>query len=163
MNWELLFTEYWSHVTLLLAIVSYFIQRVLNLKSKKTEINHSLFQQNRINAVSDFMSSYSQAELMWRDIAVYEILSGKLGVKEIDEIIWPPLREMKKNVLILKLYFDIDSHRKFEIILDGFLKINTALQESYFDGVQKADLLKKSDEFHRVKNKILWEMKFCTE
>ncbi len=64
MKIEELFTTYWSQVTLLIIGIGYFIKRIFDQKSKKLEINHSLFQQNRINAVSKFLSTYAKTELM---------------------------------------------------------------------------------------------------
>jgi len=48
-----LLTIYWSQFTLILiaigSLVFYFIKRHFDKSSKKIEINHSLFQQNRLN------------------------------------------------------------------------------------------------------------------
>jgi hypothetical protein len=68
-----IFTTYWSQVTLILLAVGYLIKRGLDIKSKKTEINHSLFQQNRISSVKTFFSKYAKTELMWNQLAIYEI------------------------------------------------------------------------------------------
>jgi hypothetical protein len=157
MTIEQLFTTYWSQVTLLLVGVGYFIKRGFDQKSKKLEINHSLFQQNRITAVSNFLSAYGKTELMWREIAIYKILSNTLDANQIDSIIWPPLNEMKKSVLELKIYFDKGAHQNFEKMLDGFLSINTKLSGLYFGGSPDLSLIQKSNSFHSFKDQQLKE------
>jgi len=50
-----LLTTYWSQVTLILiaigSLVFYFIKRHYDKSSKKTEINHGLFQQHAANTI----------------------------------------------------------------------------------------------------------------
>lgn len=157
MTIEKLFTTYWSQVTLLLVGVGYFIKRGFDLKSKKLEINHSLFQQNRITAVSNFLAAYGKTELMWRELAIYQILSKTLDPNQIDRIIWPPLNEMKKSVLELKIYFDKEVHQNFEKMLDGFLSINNKLSALYFGGSSELSLIQKSNSFHSFKDQQLKE------
>ena len=50
-----LFTTYWSQITLLLIGISYFIKRGFDIKTRKIEINHSLYQQNRLSTVNRFL------------------------------------------------------------------------------------------------------------
>ena len=155
MKIEQLFTTYWSQVTLLLIGFGYFVKRIFDQKSKKLEINHSLFQENRITAISNFLSTYAKTELMWREIAIYKILSNTLDANKIDSIIWPPLNEMKKSVLELKIYFEGETHLNFEKMLDGFLSINTRLSSLYFEDNSDLTLRQKSNNFHSFKeNKI---------
>lgn len=154
MKIEELFTTYWSQVTLLLVGVGYFIKRVFDQKSKKLEINHSLFQQNRIVAVSNFLSAYGKTELMWREIAIYKILSDAIEVNQIDNIIWPPLNELKKTVLELKIYFEGEGYSNFEKILDGFLSINTKLSNLYFGGNSDLTLIQRANSFHLFKEEV---------
>ena len=45
MNIADLFTTYWSQMTLILLGVGYFFKRWFDNKSKKIEINHSIYQQ----------------------------------------------------------------------------------------------------------------------
>ncbi len=157
MKIEELLTTYWSQVTLLLVTTGYFIKRIFDQKSKKLEINHSLFQQNRINALSNFLSAYGKTELMWREIAIYRILNNTLDTNQIDSIIWPPLNELKRSVLELQLYFDEDKHKNFEKLLDGFLSINNMLSSIYFGTNEGLTLIQKSNNFHSFKEKVFKE------
>lgn len=78
-----LFTTYWSQVTLILLAIGYLLKRLLNNKSRKMEINHSLYQQNRILTLKSYFSNYAKAELMWQQLSIYEILEHKMTAKEI--------------------------------------------------------------------------------
>jgi len=94
---EKLLTTYWGQTTLILLAIAYFIKRIFDNKSKKIEINHSLFQQKRLKVLNDFYSNYAKTEFLWDHLAIYDILSNKLVAKEIDNIIWPILNDLKKN------------------------------------------------------------------
>jgi hypothetical protein len=62
----------------------------------KNEINHFLFQQNRLLALNRFFENYAKTELMWTQIAIYGILSNKLLPKEIYKLIFPRLNDLEK-------------------------------------------------------------------
>lgn len=53
---DLILGKYWSQVILLLGIVSYFLKRAFDLKSKKLEISFTVFQTNKIKAFEAFVS-----------------------------------------------------------------------------------------------------------
>lgn len=142
-----LFTTYWSQVTLLHIGISYFIKRGLDIKSKKIEINHSLYQQNRLSAINRFFENYAKAELMWNQIALYDILSRKLSPKEIDQIIFPILNELKKNLLELMIYFKDSDNKNFKLLVYNVESINDKLRELYFDYNSKNDDITKSNGF----------------
>ena len=157
-----LFTTYWSQVTLLLIGISYFIKRGLDIKSKKIEINHSLYQQNRLSAINRFFENYAKAELMWNQIAIYDILSRKLSPKEIDQLIFPILNELKKNILELMIYFNESDYKNFKLLVANVESINDKLSELYFDYNPDINDTIKSNEFQLIKmtayqknNKIL--------
>lgn len=128
-----LLTTYWSQVILLLMILSYFIKRLFEIESRKVEINHSLFQQNRIQAVNEFLSNYAKVSLMWNQIAIYEILSHKLRPTELDNILLPSLTNLKKSLLELKIYFENEDHKYFENLTNAQTSINGKINELYFD------------------------------
>jgi hypothetical protein len=151
---EKILTDYWAHVTLILLAISYFIKRIFDNKSKKIEINHSLFQQNRLNVVNSFFSNYTKAELMWEQLAIYEILSKKLDVKAIDNIIWPILNELKKNQIELQVYFNDRDIISFNKVIDNLYSVNKKLSELYFDYDIKKTVATKSSDFFLFRVKI---------
>lgn len=144
---ERILTNYWGQVTLILLAVAYFIKRIYDNKSKKIEINHSLFQQNRLNVVNDFFANYAKIELMWEQLAIYDILSNKLDAKAIDNIIWPILNELKKNQIELQIYFNDSEMIYFNNLVNGVFSINNKLKELYFDYDWKKTADNKSDDF----------------
>jgi hypothetical protein len=158
-----LLTTYWSQMTLVILAVAYFIKRGLDIKSKKTEINHNLFQQNRITAVKSFFSVYAKAELMWEQIRIYEILEYKLSANEIDRIIIPHLNSLQESTLELKLYFDNDLHKYFEQLTNGIQSINGTLLRLYSSLNPEKSIIVKANEFAAFKEKIILNNKFITE
>lgn len=80
-----------------------------------------------------------------------------MDVNQIDSIIWPPLNELKKSVLELKIYFEGETHSNFEKLLDRFLSINTKLSNLYFGGSSDLTLIQKSNSFHSFKDSVFKE------
>ncbi|NLX72412.1 MAG: hypothetical protein GXY94_03800 [Bacteroidales bacterium] len=155
MKFTELLTTYWSQVLIVLAGLGYLLKRILDIRSKKTETNHSLFQQNKISSINRFFENYSKSELMWNQIAIYDILERKLSPKEIDKIIFPVLNELDKNLLELMIYFDEKEIRDFKIIVENIKSINRALSSIYFDYAPDKTIINKSNEFTFAKEKVL--------
>ncbi len=142
-------------MTLLLIGLGYFIKRGFDNKSKKIEINHTIYQQNRITAVNKFYENYAKAELMWNQIAIYDILSRKLSAKEIDKIIFPILNELDKDLLELRIYFTVKQHQYFNDLVENILSINGKLSNLYFDYNQDLTDTVKAIEFDFFKTDTL--------
>jgi len=150
-----LLTTYWSQVTLILLAFSYLIKRILDIKSKKTEVNHSLFQQNRIMAVKTFFSRYAKAELMWHQLAIFDVLNHKLTTKEMDQIIFLQLNELQETLFELKIYFDDDCHKYFEQLTKGIRAINDKLIDLYFNSNPEINTTNKANDYYFFKEEIL--------
>lgn len=148
-------TTYWSQFLLLFAVVGYFAKRAFDLSSKKTEVNHNLFQQNRLSTVNRFFENYSKSELMWYQIAIYDILERKLSPKEIDKIVFPVLNELDKNLLELMIYFEEIDLQRFKLMVFNIKSINAKLSETYFDYSEEKTLINKSNEFALARDKAL--------
>jgi len=147
-----LLTTYWSQLTLIVLGLGYLIKRALDLRTKKLEINHSLFQQKRLESVNNFFTSYARTEQMWIDLAIYDILNGRLEAKEIDDIIYPHINELKRNLLELQIYFEENDHKHFAQILADTKAINSALKKIYFDVNSNATVTDKSNVFQFAKD-----------
>jgi len=157
MNLEELFTKYWSQVTLLLLGIGYLIKRLLDIKARKKEINHNLFQQNKIDALGRFFSIYSKASQMWDHLSVFEILENKIAAKEIDKIIFPHLNNLEQSVFELKLYFDDDDHKLFENVSLNMLLINSKLCQLWMNFDEGYTIIQKSNDFGGFRGKVLRE------
>lgn len=150
-----LLTIYWSQVTLILIGLGYFVQRAFNLKAKKLEINHNLFQQRRLESVNSFFLNYSKVEQMWVHLSVHRILNQDLDAHEIDAMIFPPINELQKDVLQLQIYFDESEHILFKEIFQNVQSINTELMKIYFDEDDSFSSISKSNNFTSFRNKKL--------
>ncbi|KJF44640.1 hypothetical protein [Draconibacterium sediminis] len=150
-----LLTTYWSQMTLVLLGIGYLIKRVLDIKLKKREINHDLFQRNRIGVVNRFFESYAQMELVWEHIAVYEILNRKYSTKEIDEIIFPSLNKLSNILFELKIYFAKSDMSNFEEVVEGMKKINSRLSELYFRHSKEDKVTEKANDFWIYRREVL--------
>lgn len=158
-----IFTTYWSQVTLILLAIGYLLKRLLDNRSRKMEINHSLYQQNRILTLKSYFSNYAKAELMWQQLSIYEILEHKMTAKEIDQRIFPNLNALQETTLELKLYLNDDYHKYFVQLTNGILSINGRLVNLYSSlNTEKSVIVKANDydnfkETTILKNKIIMD------
>lgn len=127
-----LFTIYWSQLTLILIGIGYFVKRVFDNISSVRVINHNLFQQNRIDSLNRFFKAYSKTEQMWTSIAIWDILDHILSAKELDNIVYPLLNELKSSVMELQIYFKTSNFKHFEEIMENMILIKRKLGEVYF-------------------------------
>ena len=155
MTIEQLFTTYWSQLTLILLGIGYFIKRILDSISKKREINHSLFQQKRLESVNSFFSIYAKTERMWVHIRIHEIVQNKISPTDLDEIIFPLVNELKRNLLELQIYFNDRDHARFKNIYDNINLINSKLIDVYFDFDQNKTNTQKSNSFQFYRDDLL--------
>jgi len=149
-----LLTTYWSQVTLLLLGIGYIIKRFLDDRSKKIEINHSLFQKGRLEVVVRFIKYYVDAKIMWNDFKIWEMMNKELTANEIDNTIYAPLHALNSVTYELSIYYDDADLEKFEELSNSMYKLNGILQSLYF---QKPELTtaQKVDKFTRVKEGIV--------
>jgi hypothetical protein len=157
MTIEQIFTTYWSQTTLLLVSLGFIIKSFIDLRSKKTEINHNLFQQKRLESANIFFSNCATTERMWKDIPIYDILENKLTSKEIDAYIFPHVNEVRRNVFELRIYFDAKEHNDFQLILKNMELINGKLSEQYFNYDKEINTITKANNFQYALDDILRE------
>ncbi len=93
-------STYWSQTILALAAIGYFVQRIYELKLKKEESRHSLFQERKINTIMKFLFYYAKVEQMWQHIPYIAIIQNIHTAKEIDEMIWPLMNDLQRFMKI---------------------------------------------------------------
>lgn len=157
MTIEKLFTEYWSQFTLLLIGFGYFIKRIFDNISKRQEINHSLFQHKKLEVANSFFSTYAKAELIFTHIKIYQILRNEFTPSEIDEMVFPTINELKKNLIELQIYLDEINHKKFEQLFKNMNLINNKLSELFFSNDTNLTNTQKSNNYHFFREKIMEE------
>lgn len=150
-------TTYWSQSVLIILGIAYFVKRLFDSKAKKIEIKYSLFQQNRIIAVNTFFLNYAKVEFMWHKLPYYAILNHKMTPEEIDEIIWPPLYDLKKSIFELKIYFDANEHKYFNDLYENFLSLNGNLLEATLGNSEEKNTTKKYNSFAVLRNNVFVE------
>lgn len=123
--------EYWSQITLLLLGVGYLFKLYLNYLTRKSEINHSLFQKTMIESVLGFIHSYSTSEELWRDLPLLRISKKEFTAKEMDLMIFPHLNDIKNKSLQLRIFFGEKEMEPFDGIVSNLFKVNSKVSEIY--------------------------------
>jgi len=120
MNLKELLTTYYPQIILVLggfwSLIFYFIKRNFDLKSKKIEIKYTLFQQNRINAIQEFLSSYKNIEHVYNEIDYYRIENEKCDEKEFDFKFQPLFNKFREAYSNLYFYFNPEEREDFKKI-----------------------------------------------
>lgn len=85
----------------LLAFITYLVNRYYDLRLRKIEIKHSLFQENKFTAITYFLSGYIHADKLIRKIVIDDSIS--LPVDEEKQIM-AALQNLKVALTQLNLY-----------------------------------------------------------
>ena len=163
MKLEDLLTTYWAQttliITLLIGVIGYFIKRFFDTKSKKIEINHTLYQQNRLTTVNRFFESYADAEKLWNEISIYKVVTKEYSTVDMDSLTRPILNELDRSLFELMIYFENDEYKKFEKLVSNIKSIHNKVRDLYFDYESKMTETNKANSFDSVKNKAYKENK----
>jgi|GEM_PF-5977806 len=119
--WKDLFSTYSAVTLAFIALIGYFIKRFFDLKSKKVEIRHSLFQQNKVTAIVYFVSSYIHMDKlihkMWVD--------HKINISpHLENEIQVGLENFKVALTQLNLYLssiEMNNFRRLFMNFDGII------------------------------------------
>jgi hypothetical protein len=137
-------TDYSWLVVLIITAIMYFVKRIFDLKNKKREVNHSLFQQNRIDVVNRFYAVYAETVQMWNRLSVIPALNGKIDASEMGRI--TDLSSLDKIVLELQIYFKESDYNHFVQIKVNMDGIHRKMLVLYFD-VNDMKLGEKTNHF----------------
>lgn len=141
-------------MTLALFGFGFLIKKLLDDRSKKLEINHTLYQQNRIAAIGNFFRNYAAVELMWKQIHIWGIVQNKLTAEEIDKYIWPSINSLKTSVIELQMYFGKEDQALFEKILNNVLDINMELGILMFNPTGTEPLVNRTNKFNFYRDNV---------
>lgn len=128
-------TTYWPQTTLLLGLILYFVKRFFDTKSKKIEINHTLFQQNRLLAINRFFESYAKAVTKFNQIEIYQIVRRKTDPDDLNKIVLPTLNELDSSLFELRIYFDEFAFKKFKSLVLNLKTINETILDLWLKAI----------------------------
>jgi len=146
-----LLTTYWNNILIILAIFGFWGQWYFNLRSKKIETKYLLFQQNKIVTVIKFYSCFTRAHKMWETFPIYKVLSQKLSVIDMDNIITPSLQDMKICLFELSLYFNEEDMKVFDSVNEQLTSINSLVYQIFFGDI-KDDNTKLANKFSSTRD-----------
>ncbi len=147
MSLKELLTDYWSQTTFILLGFGIIIKIILDFISKKKEINHSLFQDKKLQAVNKFFRNFSKIEQYWIELPIYEIIRKEIQPKELDDIQFPLLSNLKQSILELQIYFKETEHKKFRVILENTFEVKRTLSDVYLNYSPGEKSIERSNKF----------------
>lgn len=149
---ELLLSDYWAQISFMLLGLGYLIKTIISVTYKRKEINMSIFQKGKIDAVNHFLDIYSVTKSTINTLPEYDIYDRKISANEIDNIIQPMKLNLYRANNEIRIYFDNDVFSAFNQITTNIEKINSKLQNIYFDPRGKEySSTNKSIDFFEIK------------
>lgn len=104
----------YSGVTLaVLGVIGYFIKRYYDLKSKKVEIRHSLFQQNKITAITYYLSSYIHIDKLVHKMIVDDEILVPI---QLEHDLVSATENFKISLMQLNLYLLPDEMKNYQTL-----------------------------------------------
>ena len=150
-----LLSTYFPQVALLLggfgALMFYFIKRYFDLKSKKIEIRHTVFQNNKLDAIKSYFFAYTIMERAISSISTVRIVTNKYTTQELDEIMKTPIDNLLSSNLNLTLFLDNNLLVQFDKITDQILWVNGLYSDAFFED-------NKDDGLTQISNRLFGEL-----
>lgn len=149
--------DYWSQILLLLTGLGIIMRMIFDFLLKKKEINHGIFQKNRMDALIRFYSVYAEVKSMWVKLPIFQIYRDELTSDEIDNRIQPPLNKLEASIIELQIYFKEALYDKFKEIEKNMFKMNRHFLDRAFEIDSEISLT------HRTNNYIIFREKIEKE
>lgn len=121
---------------------------------KKKEINHGIFQKNRMDALIRFYSVYAEVKSMWVKLPIFQIYRDELTSDEIDKRIQPPLNKLEASIIELQIYFKEALYDKFKEIEKNMFKMNRHFLDRAFEIDSKISLTQRTNNYIIFREKI---------
>ncbi len=124
-------TLYWSQTVLIIAALGYLIKRAYDLRSKKVEQKHSLFQQNRINVIMKFIDSYIELEEKYKLIPEGRLNLKQLSAVEFEELFLKKYSNLYSSYFYLKFYLEPLELARYGDIVTYMRNISSKISDFY--------------------------------
>ena len=116
----------------LLSVIAYFIKRECDLKAKKNEVKFTLFHNQRLTAITNFINTYTPLETFFWQISYRDVAEGSLKPKEIDLIYLPLYNAFLSSLYALHLVLLDDELANFERMHADINYAANQLSELYY-------------------------------
>ncbi|KUO67470.1 MAG: hypothetical protein APF83_05235 [Lutibacter sp. BRH_c52] len=146
--------DYWSQILLLLTGLGIVMRLIFDFLLKKKEINHGIFQKNRMDALIRFYSVYAEVKSMWVKLPIFQIYRDELTSDEIDKRIQPPLNKLEASIIELQIYFKEALYDKFKEIEKNMFKMNRHFLDRAFEIDSKISLTQRTNNYIIFREKI---------
>jgi len=157
-SWYNVVLENWSQIVVLLGMISYLIQILINWNLKKNEISFSKIQENKIQEVMSFYKSY-QALRIALESFLNQTMFGEHSDEKLNEIrvhIQKCYFDFELNCMTVKLFIeksDINTINEINEIFES-IKVDIELWHIYRDSQSPPDDWNKLKEIREERLKI---------
>jgi hypothetical protein len=146
--------NYWSQIILLLTGLGIVMRMIFDFLLKKKEINHGIFQKNRMDALVRFYSIYAETKSMWVKLPIFQIYRNELTSEEIDNLIQPPLNKLEASIIELQIYFKKSLYDKFNEIENNMCEMNRYFLNRTFKIDGETSLTQRTNNYIIFREKI---------
>ena len=125
----MIFDTYGFQFASITAVITFFVTRYFNIKDKKIELKHGLYQELKVQSINNFIECYSTSELCWVQIPYYEILGNELSAKQIDDLTIPTFNSFTASYYKLFIILDEEELPEFIEIYHSIVGIKKLLSD----------------------------------
>lgn len=126
-----LLTTYWSQTILIIGALGYIIKLFFDLRTKKIELKYSLFEQNRVDSITKFLTAYLDLEQNYKLIPEGRLKLSNLSPEKYDEIFLKRNSELYSAYFFLKLYLDPLELVRYADLVTEMRKVSTEIKNAY--------------------------------
>ncbi len=140
-----IFEVYWEKLFILLSLIGIGMKMIFSFVLKRKEINHSIFQKNKMETLIRFYNAYAEMKNVWRDIPAYPMFKNELSTDELDNRIQPKYNKLEACIIELQPYFKPNQYLDFKNILKNVTLLKSNLLKLYFEEVDLSTTLKVNE------------------
>lgn len=115
-----------------LSLIAYFIKRHYDLKSKKNEVKFTLFHNQRLTAITNFINAYTPLETFFWQISYRDVANASVKPKDLDIIYLPLYNSFLCSLYALYLVLLDEEIKQFEKLHAEINYLSNQLSELYF-------------------------------
>ena len=146
-NIKLLFTTYWSQLLIVFALIGYFGKRHYDLANKKVEVKFSLFHNQKLTAINNFLNAYTSMENFFWQVSYFDVVERKIAPKDLDNMILPLYNVFIGSYYSLFMVLSDEELKDFEKIEEEIATVKRSLSKLY-QVYQKEDKVVATNNYY---------------
>lgn len=136
-------TTYWSQITVLIGAIGapivYFLKRYYDLKDKAAELKRTLFQNEKVKAITDFLMIYGELETFYQTSVSPNVDSGHVSKHNFDNVFGRIMEKFRASYNVLFVYLDETEMAPFVELFKSQVPVHNGVTEFFASYKSRVD------------------------